>query len=554
MANAAALFSKLPYAFSQDVEEQGILFENAVKKRRVMTDIVGNRTLRSQWDETVHCYGESIFLEFISKQDEWCSFTYAAFDAKVKQCTNLLLSLGVQPGELIALHMHNTPQYLVAWLAIAQVGAVSVPLNEHYQLRESAYVLQKCGITKLIAEPAVLGMYVENREALGLETLLLAIGATNLPGVIAMEEAMGAQSIALAEVRPVGSDDMAVLLFTSGTTSKPKGAIYTHANVVYGGLLHADQIHMNRGDRFLTAMPCYHMDFQEMAAMPVICTGSTLLMVEKYSARRFWRQIYEYKAHFTDTMSVMNRTMMLQPVQSWEKKHCLKQIYFSMGLSNEEKKQFESRFNVQLLNSYGMTETVTAVTCAPLTGDKHWPSVGRASLSYKVKITDKNGEEVPPGTVGEICIHGVPGRTLVPGYYREPEATARLLDRDGWLHSGDKGYLDEDGFLYFVDRSGNIIKRSGENVSSSEVENVLTSHEGIADAAVIGVPDAIRGEAVKAFVQLVSGARLTEEEIISYCGPRLAKFKIPACVQFVDDFPRTSTGKIKKEVLRQALG
>ena len=249
-------------------------------------------------------------------------------------------------------------------------------------------------------------------------------------------------------------------------------------------------------------------------------------------------------------MSVMNRTMLMQAVQPWEKDHSLKQIYFSMGLSDEEKERFEERFRVSLLNSYGMTETVSGVTCAPLTGEKRWPSVGRAAPSYCIKIVDESGRELAPGQVGEICVHGVPGRSLVLGYYKDEEATARLLDPDGWLHSGDRGYLDEDGWLYFIDRSSDMIKRSGENVSSLEVECVLTSHSDIADAAVIGVPDPIRDQAVKAFVQLRPGSVLTKDEITEYCTPRLAKFKRPTIIEFVDDFPRTATGKIKKSHLR----
>ena len=217
---------------------------------------------------------------------------------------------------------------------------------------------------------------------------------------------------------------------------------------------------------------------------------------------------------------------------------------------DEEKERFEERFRVSLLNSYGMTETVSGVTCAPLTGEKRWPSVGRAAPSYCIKIVDESGQELAPGQVGEICVHGVPGRSLVLGYYKDEEATARLLDPDGWLHSGDRGYLDEDGWLYFIGRSSDMIKRSGENVSSLEVECVLTSHSDIADAAVIGVPDPIRDQAVKAFVQLRPGSVLTKDEITEYCTPRLAKFKRPTIIEFVDDFPRTATGKIKKSHLR----
>ena len=510
---------------------------------------MGSRTLRSQWDETVRYYPDSLFLEFISTQDQVTRYTYAQFDRLVKRAANFFLSLGVEKGELVALHMHNSPEYIVCWLALAQIGAVSAPLNEYYRVGESGEILRWNGIRRIVTEPRAESMYVQHRDELELDTIILSRGVSAYPNVYNLEQEMAYQPDTLLQDRPVASDDMAVVLFTSGTTRFPKGAIYTHCNVVYGGIFHVQQLSMRAGERFLSAMPCYHMDFQEMAVMPVICAGGTLVMVEHYSASRFWRQICQYRANYTDTMSVMNRTMLLQPVQPWEKDHCLKQIYFSMGLSAEEKEAFESRFRVRLLNTYGMTETVTAVTCAPLTGEQRWPSVGRPALSYEIKIRREDGSEAAPGEVGEICIGGVPGRTLCPGYYRNEKATRNLYEDGKWLRSGDKGYLDEDGWLFFLGRDGDMIKRSGENVSALEVECILTSHPDIADAAVIGVPDPLRDYKIKAFVLPREGAVLTEEAVIDYCVGHLAKFKVPSQVAFVRSFERTSTGKIKKNLL-----
>ncbi len=513
-----------------------------------MTDIVGNRTLRSQWNETVHFNPDQIFMEFISVQDEVTQYTYAQFDRLVKRTANFFLELGVQKGEMIALHLHNSPRYMVCWLALAQIGAVAVPFNEHYRYDESRYVLAECDIHSIIVETASLeNCYAGHFEELGLRRVIRVDGGGE--GMYDLFKEIEDQPDTLKEIRDIDSNDLAVILFTSGTTRYPKGAMYSHACVVYGGLLHAHQIGLCRGDRFLSAMPCYHMDFQEMAAMPVICMGGTLIMVEHYSARRFWRQVCEHRANFTDTMSIMNRTMLLQPVQPWEKDHCLKQIYFSMGLSEDELNAFESRFNVRLLNSYGMTETVSAVTCSPLVGERRWPSVGRAALSYDIKVIRPDGSECAPGEEGEICVRGVPGRSIVSGYYHNEKATAKLLPGDGWLHSGDAGYLDEDGWLFFLGRYGDMIKRSGENISALEVECVLTSHPSIADAAVIGVPDPMRDYAVKAFILLREGAQMTAEEVTAYCDSKLSNFKVPTLIEFVTDFPRTATGKIKKKLL-----
>ena len=518
----------------------------------MIADIVGNRTLKSQWDETVAFYGKNRFLTFISVEDKVSHYTYNEFDLMVKQAANLFLDLGIQQKELIALHLHNRPEYLICWLALAQIGAVAVPMNEHYQFNESQYIIKKCDIHYLITEPTKLDLYLDSFDEFELEKVILVDQRSDDPRVCNFKEEAPLQPSSLKKEVSVSTEDDAVILFTSGTTQYPKGAIYTHCNVIYGGLFHASQIGMNIGDRFLTSMPCYHMDFQEMAAMPIICSGSTLIMIEHYSERRFWRQVCEYKANYTDTMSIMNRTMLLQPVQPWEKDHCLKQIYFSMGLSDQEKEAFEERFHVRLLNSYGMTETVSAVTCVPLYGDQHWPSVGRPAFSYQIKIIDEHGNTLPANTEGEICVQGIPGRSLIKGYYNDPVSTERLLDQDNWLHSGDWGYLDEKGWLFFLGRCGHMIKRSGENISCAEVECILTSHPLIMDAAVVGVPDPIRDQAVKAFVQLTQGNSLTPDEVINYCKKHLAQFKVPSFVEFVEEFPRTATGKIKKSKLLES--
>ena len=518
-----------------------------------MTDIVANKTLPIQWNETVNCYPDKIFMEYITTTDEHFSYTYREFDEKVKKAANFFIDLGIQKGDFVALHLHNSPEYAYCWLALAHIGAISVPQNEHYRIYESSYAIAKCHSEYVIIEDRVVDVYDQtNPDAVHVKNTIIIKDTVKAPHLISLQEGMKDQPTTLKEERLITVDDMAVILFTSGTTSRPKGAIYTHYNVVFGGLIHVAQMGMGHGDRFLTSMPCYHMDFQEMAITPCIVTGSTLIMIEHYSARRFWKQIVDYKATITDTMSIMNRTMMLQPVQPWEKDHCVRHSYFSMGMSDEEKDAFEERFNVSLLNSYGSTESVSGVTCAPFYGEKNWPSVGRAAYCYELKIIDSHGKEVPPNTVGEICIHGIPGKTIISGYYNDHRATAKLIDKDNWMHTGDKGYIDEGGWLFFVDRSCNLIKVNGENVSSLEVECVLTSHEKIADAAVIGIPHPIYSQEVKAFIQLAEGQSLTEDEIWEYCEANLSKFKVPSILVFVEDFPRTSTGKIQKQKLRNA--
>lgn len=519
-----------------------------------MVDIVGNRTIRSVWDESVKCYANSIFLKFISTEEEVSEYTYSEFDKIVNKAANLFLDFGINKGELVAVHLHNSPEFLISWLALAKIGAVSVPLNIHYTKREADHIINHSNINKVIANDCSVSKYLDTDSNMDVETIFYVNNDSSEnyldDRIVDFNESVQSYSNKLKKINPINSEDNAVILFTSGTTGFPKGAVYTNYNVVFAGIFHTFQVSMRTGDKFLTAMPCYHMDFQQMSTMPMIYVGGTLIVIEHYSASRFWKQIVEHEANFTDIMSTMNRTMMLQPVQEWEKNHNLKGVYFSMGLSDLEKENFENRFNVELLNSYGMTETVTAVTCASLFGDKNWPSVGRPAITYKVKIIDDSGETVGPGVTGEICIWGVPGKTIISEYYNDQEETDKLIDSDGWIHTGDRGYLDEDGHLFFIDRMGNLIKRSGENVSPLEVECVINSHPKVSDCAVIGVPDHIRDEAVKAFITVTDGEDLDIEELSNFCIDKLAYFKVPNYWEIVDDFPRTSTGKIRKNLLR----
>jgi crotonobetaine/carnitine-CoA ligase len=198
---------------------------------------------------------------------------------------------------------------------------------------------------------------------------------------------------------------------------------------------------------------------------------------------------------------------------------------------------------------YGMTETIGQPTINPLDAPRRNMSIGTVALGYECRVVDENGREVPPGVEGQLLVRGEPGLTLMKGYFKNPEATAATI-RDGWLWTGDVVRMDEDGYFWFVDRANDLIKRAGENVSAGEVEAVLKEHPAVFDAAVVGVPDPMRDEAVLALVIAKVGNSVTAEELIRFCEPRLAKFKVPEAVEFRDEFPRTPVGKIQKHLLR----
>lgn len=538
-----------------------------MEKGETMTDIVGNETVRSLWDGLVAACGDRDFLLFRDRAGSTKAYTYRAFDEEINRTANVFLSLGVEKGERVAVQLCTCPEFIMCLFGLAKIGAVMVPMNEQYLVEEAAFVLERTGATCALVEPKFLELYRSIRDGGSYLPKGVLVARTDEDGVEGVECARGALAAAageladfarlraeartaLDEAPPLCSDDPVEIIFTSGTTSRPKGVVLTHANILFSGLYGDWEVTLTRDDRLLTTMPACHSNFQLAALMPVLTAGATLIVVEKYSASRFWSQIREFKATVTQCVAMMLRTLMLQPASPDDRNHALREVLYFLPVSDAEKAAFEERFGVRLMNTYGSTESIGWVLTDPPTGPRRWPSVGRAGMGYEVRIMREDGTEAAPGEVGEIQVHGVRGRTIMKEYWGDPEATARTFTEDGWLKTGDKGYVDDDGWFFFVDRKVNMIKRAGENISTTELENVLVDHPDIAEAAVIGVPDPIRDQAVKAFVLPREGAELTEEDVLSYCEEHMAGFKVPSYVEIVKSFPRTCSMKIEKKLLR----
>jgi crotonobetaine/carnitine-CoA ligase len=247
------------------------------------------------------------------------------------------------------------------------------------------------------------------------------------------------------------------------------------------------------------------------------------------------------------------RTLLTQPPDDGDADHDVRRLFYAINVTDDEKERFEARYGVALINGYGLSEAMTLLTCAPVVGPRRWPSIGLPSPGRRIALVDDEGNEVATGEVGEIVAEGTPGRDIMLGYLDDPESTAEAL-RGGRLHTGDNAWADEQGFLHFFDRKKDMIKRAGENVSALEVEAALLEHPQIAEAAVVGVPDAIRDEAVAAVIVPAAAGAVSAEDVAEHCRTRLARFKVPTVVQFADELPKTSIGKVRKDVLRRQLG
>jgi carnitine-CoA ligase len=444
-----------------------------------------------------------------------------------------LATRGIGPGDRVLVHFPNCLDTVVLWLALGRLGAIFVPTSTALTARELAFVAAHSDAALAVARPDA----AEVLEEAGIGSTLLVESWTEL-------EATGS-----AEAAP-SPDDPVELVFTSGTTSAPKAAVITHANCVFSGRSKAEALRVTASDRLVTALPVLHVNAQS-AFLAALASGASFSLLERYSASRYCAQLAAHGATVTSLVGTQVRTMLRQDPSPADRSHSVRGAWFSLNVSAEERAAFEERFAIPLYNGYGLTEAFTSVTQAPLDGPDRWPSVGSALAGRTVAIVDDDGHDLPAGAVGEIVVGGEPGRTIMSGYWRDPEATADTI-RDGRLHTGDLGRLDEDGFLYFVERKAHTIKRAGENIAAGEVEGVLLQHPDVAEAAVVAVPDPIRDEAVKAFVVPAPGAKPTIEELTAHCAERLAPFKVPTLWSLETELPRNALGKVEYRRLREA--
>jgi crotonobetaine/carnitine-CoA ligase len=518
-------------------------------------DVVGNRTLGSVWDELVERAGGRTFLTFEAANGGRQEYTYASFAALIDQTANLLLDMGVEKGDAVVTQLSNCPELLMAFFAAGRIGAVIVPLHARSTVQECGSAVERTAARVVLCDGDSASAYGAGAES--------GAGCVHVPHVLvarsyepemfprAMDFAAerDARPTTLVSRPPVDSDDIAAVLFTSGTTALPKGVVLTHANLVFSGLFVDWEADITSRDRLLTTMPACHVNFLLSGMMPVLMAEAQLVMIEKYSASLFWRQAVDYRATVVQSVAMILRTMLATPEHGWERQSCVREVLYYLPVTDQEKQRFEERYATRILNSYGTSETLVGAITDPPHGERRWPSIGRPGLGYEARIMGEQGEESCPGAVGEIQIRGVRGRSLMKEYFDDQAATSAAFADEGWIRTGDLGYADADGWFYFVDRRSSLIKRAGENVSPAEVESVLAGHPDIEAAAVIGVPDPVRDQAVKAFVVLRSAAALTVEQVQEYASQRLAYFKVPTIVEFVDSLPQTDTYKVAKGLL-----
>lgn len=488
--------------------------------------------------------------------------TFGELARRSNRLANALGELGVGRGDRVAVMQVNCPEHVEAYFATARLDAVYVPVNFRAKTDELYYLLRDSEPKALLAGKRYVPLVEEVWSRLkATDCLVVVMEEPHGAPWLFYEELISKASDEETHVPQASDDDTTVLLFTAGTTATPKGVMLTHNSFASYILANVPPADPETEERNLLTVPLYHVaGIQAMLA--AIYGGRTLVIQRQFDPKEWMELVQREQVDRAMLVPTMLRQLLDHPDFHRYDLSSLKVITYGAAPMPLEviKRAIKELPAARFINAFGQTETASTITVLPsedhvLTGTpqeierklRHLTSIGKPLEDVEVRIVDEDGRGVPPGHVGEIVASG---SRLMKGYWRQEEATAQTL-RGGWLHTGDLGYMDEDGYIYLAGRARDFIKRGGEMVSPEEVERVLHSHSKIAEAAVIGVPDPVWGERVRAIVVVKAGERLTEAEVMEHCRPRLAGFKRPESVVFVEELPRNPLGKVLKRVLRK---
>ena len=486
--------------------------------------------------------------------------TYAQINEAANKIANGLKSKGIRPGDKIALSCLNLPYFPIIYYGILKAGAVVVPLSVLLKREEVEYHLKDSEAKAYFCFLGAPGLpmleegYAGFQQAKDCKDLYVITAKPTDPspieGVMTMGMLMANQPSTLETVA-TSSNETAVIIYTSGTTGRPKGAELTHSNLMLNGILSADLFKAEKEDVLLITLPLFHIFAMTVLMNAGVYKGTTNILLPRFDAEAVLGLMQKHKVTVFAAVPTMYWGLLNYKNEKFNLTEITKNLKrcLSGGASLPVKvlEEFEAKFKVQILEGYGMSEGSPVVTFNQLEKGRKPGSIGTPVWGVEVKIVDENGKELPVGEKGEIVYRG---HNVMKGYYKKPEANTKTI-KNGWLYSGDVGIMDEDGFFFVVDRTKDMVIRGGLNVYPREVENVIMNHEAVSLVAVIGVPDEQFGEEIKACVVLKEGQKISEEELIAWTKERIAKYKYPRIISFMDSLPQSATGKILKKELRK---
>lgn len=484
--------------------------------------------------------------------------TYAQFEESVERFAYGLQALGIQKGDHVGFLLGNTPHFLISLYATMRLGATAVPINPIYTPDEISYIVKNSDAKAIIALDGLLSLVEKAANVFTtVENYIICETQADTPEKLAglsdelkvkVKSFSSLLAIAGELVKPVeiSADDTAVILYTSGTTGHPKGAMLTYNNIYSNARDTAEYLSINTDDRVIATLPVFHVFALTVVVNAPLLMGATILLVPRFSPQEVFSIAREQKATVFAGVPTMYNFLYQFPEDKVENFASIRlAISGGSSLPVALLHNFEDKFHVRISEGYGLSEA-SPVTCFnPIDRDRKPGSIGTDIVNVENKVVNELGEEVPAGVVGELIVRGP---NVMKGYYKMPEETANAI-RDGWLYTGDLAKQDEDGYFYIVDRKKDMIIVGGYNVYPREVEEVLFEHPSIVEAAVVGVPDPTFGEEVLAFV-VKKDASLSEEQLQHYCAEKLAKYKVPKRFEFLEELPKNTTGKILRRSLK----
>ncbi len=475
------------------------------------------------------------------------SLTYGELDALSDRLAAGLQASGIGAGDAVALQLPNIPQFLIAYFGILKAGGVVVPLNVLLKAPEVTFHLADSAARILITWQGILGEAASGAAAAGVSEIY-AVGHQNGdPGAAPFEQLLQFPADG-PRLAPREQTDTAVIMYTSGTTGRPKGAQLTHMQLYMNADIPGRLFDVQPDDVVITVLPLFHVFGLSSILNVCVRFGCTMSLIPRFDPAAVLTAIERDRATIFEGVPAMFIALLSHPeLDRYDVSSLRVAISGGASIPAPALDAFEKRFGVLILEGYGLTETASTTTFNRSVTDRRVYSVGKPIWGTQTQVWDSQGKALPPGrdNVGEVVTRGL---HVMKGYLHNLEATEDAFS-GGWFHTGDLGYFDEDGFLFIVGRSKELIIRGGYNVYPAEVEDLLHAHPAVAEAAVVGIPDERLGEEVMAVVKLRPGASATAAELVAYCKERIAAYKYPRVIEFRAELPRNALGKVLKDQL-----
>lgn len=460
---------------------------------------------------------------------------------------NALKELGIRRGDRVILQMPNCPEVFQAFQAIWKIGAVAVPINYMVGAEEIAFIYRDSGAVAVITSPEYLDKVRTARQTAPEMKHVIVVSPEPVEGVLNWSELLAKSSDRL-QIVATDDDEVACLIYTSGTTGTPKGVMLTHYSLAFNAQSQLETNKLPQDLVSLAVLPlCHSFGISMMNGAYLRLHGKTVIL-RSFNLQKLFSSIEKYRINSLCAVPTMYVYMLQYPdANKYDLSSMKIWVCGSAPLAVDTWMQFKEKFGAEIAEGWGLTEAGANDTSSTHLPVKKPGSIGKPTNGLEMKIVDDRGNEVPQGQEGEIILRGP---MVMKGYWNLPEATAEVL-RDGWLYTGDIGYIDADGYFFITDRKKDIIIKGGENISPRTIEEVLYAHPKVAEAAVIGIKDPVYGEDIKAFVTLRPNQAADPEEIMEFCRQNLKRFRVPKEIVILDAFPKNLVGKILKKELRK---